>query len=456
MTDIKTDVLILGGGTAGYACALECVKNGLDTVLVEKDFALGGTGLRTGCLPVKYLLDQVKLRLKAERSGLKVVFDQHQLFRECRKYIEKNSGRMEKVLKAEGVRCFYGNGNFLDGNTYEMEVGEGKRRILAKQVVLATGTRPGHPAEVNPDGERIITHRELAGLETAPEKLVILGGEVEGLEYASLFSELGSHVTLLEMMPEFLAGMDEDLREPLIRRLKENGVQLRNNCKVTGAEIHENGVMIYTDSGENFLGDKALVAMPRKANLPSGIDGIPVEIKQDRLVVNEDCQTSVAHVYAIGDLNGRMEMAHTAWQQGVFLGRHLAIGTPIPWEYQALPRVMFSIPENAGSGKQEKELLAEGIPYRKGVVRWSETWRGAVQPWSEGHVKVMVGEDDTLLGVWMTGLDIGDQVGFLGMMIQKGMKAQEIEKHLMVHPTLSEGIIQAINKARELGTGYRE
>ncbi|RQD70755.1 MAG: NAD(P)/FAD-dependent oxidoreductase [Tindallia sp. MSAO_Bac2] len=448
MTVIKTDVLILGGGPAGFACALECAKNGLDTTLVEKEEALGGTGFRTGCLPVKYLLDQLKLIKKAEKSGLNIDVNWSNLFERSKAYVSENSGKMEEELKRSGVRLIYGSGAFTDLHTYEIEDEKNRFRIEASRIVMATGTRPGYPKGLEPDGEKIITHREAVVLNKVPESLIILGGEVEGLEFASLFSEMGSRVTVLEMLPDFLTGMDEDLREPLINRLKDNQVILKSGCKVEKATLSEDGVAVYSDTGQLYQADKALVAMSRKACFPAGFDKLQLDTELDRIIVDHQCKTSKNHIYAVGDINGRMEMAHTAWQQGLFLGRHLASGTDIPWEYEALPRAMFTIPENAGAGKQEKELAEEGVSYLKGAAYWRDTWRGAVQPWSEGHVKVLADDKGRLLGVWMTGLDIGELVGFLGMMVQEKMHISDMEKHLMVHPTLSEGIMQAIGKIR--------
>ncbi|SFH68872.1 dihydrolipoamide dehydrogenase [Tindallia magadiensis] len=444
MINREAKVLIIGGGTAGYACAMECGKHGLETILVEKEPALGGTGFRSGCLPVKFLLDQLKLTRKVEMTGRKLAVDEGALFQKCQQYMAETSQRMERKLKENGVQLLLGNGKFLDADTYQVDLPDDSHQIRAEKIVLATGTSPGYPEPIRPDGNKLLTHREAVMLNRIPESLLVLGGEVEGLEFASLFSELGSRVTVLEMMPTFLEGMDEDLKQPLFDRLLKNGVILKSGCKVAEAETLPEGVKVRTESGETYLGEKAIVAMSRKPNFPKGLQELGIEIKENRIFINRQCQTSLAHMYAIGDINGRMEMAHTAGQQGLFLGRHLALNQSIPWEYDALPRAMFTIPENAGAGKQEKELMAEKTSYRKGIAYWKDTWRGGVQPWSEGHIKVLVSDEGVLLGVWMTGLDIGEQVSFLGMMVQQKMKVSDIEKHLMVHPTLSEGILQAI------------
>ncbi|SDY63854.1 dihydrolipoyl dehydrogenase family protein [Tindallia californiensis] len=444
MINREAKVLIIGGGTAGYTCAMECSKQGLETILVEKESVLGGTGFRSGCLPVKFLLDQLKLTRKVEMSGRSLSVDRDALFQKCQQYMEETSQRMEKNLKKNGVQLLWGNGKFLDANTYQVDHPNHSYQIHAEKIVVATGTSPGYPEHIRPDEDKILTHREAVMLNKIPDSLLIIGGEVEGLEFASLFSELGSRVTVLEMMPAFLEGMDEDLKQPLFDRLLKNGVSLKSGCKVAEAEILPEGVKLRAESGEAYLGEKVIVAMSRKPNFPRGLQELEIEIKENRILTNKQCQTSLAPIYAIGDINGRMEMAHTAGQQGLFLGRHLAFNQSIPWEYEALPRAMFTIPENAGAGKQEKELIAEKTPYRKGMAYWKDTWRGGVQPWSQGHIKVLVDDGGILLGVWMTGLDIGEQVGFLGMMIQQKMKVSDIEKHLMVHPTLSEGILQAI------------
>jgi dihydrolipoamide dehydrogenase len=267
---------------------------------------------------------------------------------------------------------------------------------------------------------------------------------VEGLEFASLFSEMGTRVTVLEMLPQMLAGMDDDLTRPLFKRLKANGVSLQGSSTVASVSASASGVKAVTVDGRVFDADFALIAMARRPVLPDGIEKTGLTLINERIQVDDNCKTQLDHIYCIGDLNGRMEMAHAALQQGILLADHLAKGTPVSWSYGPLPRAMFTLPQNGGAGMQEKELQDQGTPYRKAAVRWAETWRGAGQADPEGFLKVLAGIDGTLLGIWMVGSEISEQIGLMGMLLEQGATVNDLKRQLFVHPTLSEALLQAV------------
>ena len=444
---MQTDLLILGGGPAGYYCALQGARQGLKPILVEKD-ALGGTGLRWGCLPVKYMMDRI--RAYKTKPGLwngGITGNEpltgtiaSSILAGCRGTMADVSRRMEETLQAEGVTVLYGNPVF--NSPHQLKVGD--RQIIFKKLVLATGTEASPPPGVVIDGYRIITHREAVNLQELPASLVILGGDVEGLEFASMFSEMGTRVTVLEMLPQMLAGMDDDLTMPLFKRLKANGVSLHGSAPVASVSASPSGAKVITADSRVFDADYALVAMARRPVLPDGFEKTGLNLINERIQMDDNCKTQMDHIYCIGDLNGRMEMAHAALQQGILLADHLAKGTPVSWSYGPLPRAMFTLPQNGGAGLQEKELQDQGTPYRKAVVRWADTWRGAGQADPEGFLKVLAGEDGTLLGIWMTGHEISEQIGLMGMLLEQGATVNDLKRQLFVHPTLSEALLQAV------------
>ncbi len=443
---MNTELLIIGGGPAGYTCALQCARQGLKPVLVEKD-VLGGTGLRWGCLPVKYLMDRIRACQTRpgywngglDRPGPVDPQRAEEMLQGCRSTTEAVSRQMEATLVEAGVEILYGTPRITGPNQIRL----GDQQIVFERMVLATGTEPAPPPGVTLDGEHIITHREAVNLWKPPTSLVIIGGEVEGLEFASLFSELGTSVTVLEMMPRLLAGMDEDVTQPFFKRLKANGVRLNTGCRVTAARVGEGGMVVETESGDIFEGEKVMVAMARRAVVPEGLEAAGIVLEAGRIPVNDNCQTGVPQIYCIGDLNGRMEMAHTAIQQGALLADFLTSGTPMTWNYGALPRVMFTLPQNGGAGLQETDLLKKDIHYDKAVIPWRNTWRGTGQGDPEGMIKVLAGKDGTLLGVWMTGAEISEQVGALGLLLERNTTLEELKRQLWVHPSLGEGLLQA-------------
>jgi dihydrolipoamide dehydrogenase len=444
---MKKEMVILGGGAAGYSCALQAARQGAKPILVERD-ALGGTCFRWGCLPVKYMMDRIramKTRHGYWNGGIegKQSISREEasiILKDCRATMEAVSGRMAETLRLAGVEILMGEAELTGPDTLHI----GDRKISFDRLVIATGTEAAAPANLVPDGKRLITHREAVLLETPPDTLIIIGGDVEGLEFASLFSELGTSVTVLEMLPSLLGGMDDDLTDPLFERLKLNGVNLVPGTRVASAEAMENGIRVTASDGRIYEAEYALVTMTRRPVVPKGLETTGMKLTTDRLTVDDHCCTAVSGIYCIGDLNGRMEMAHTAIQQGFLLADHLIKGSPVTWQYGPLPRAMFTLPQNGGAGYQEKELQAQGIRYRKSKVKWESTWRGAGQSSPDGFLKVLVGETGELLGIWLVGDEISEQVNLMGVLVGQGATIQSVKHQLWVHPTCSEALLQAV------------
>lgn len=452
---MKRDLVIVGGGPAGYHCALQCARQGLKPLLIEKE-ALGGTGLRWGCLPVKQLMDgirEIKSARHRERTGeislAPLTKDESEtLLAACVRRMKKNSRRMEETLKAAGVEMLYGDAQFKSPHALEMKVNTAeqttKKTIEFQRLVLATGTAPSPPPGVIIDGRNVITHREAVNLTTPPASLVMLGGDVEGLEFASLFSEMGTKVIVLEMQSKMLAGFDPDLTQPLLKRLEANGVQLVTGARVEGVNLVPAGVEVVTDSGKAYEAELAMVAMTRRPVVPEGLENLGLALVEERLPVNDLCGTVVPHVHCIGDLNGRMEMAHAALQQGIFLAEFLAGGQEPVGQYEALPWVIFGLPQCGGAGAQEKDLVDKGIAYRKSLVHWHDTWRGFGQEGTQGCLKILVSAEDALLGIWLTGENIGEMAALAGVIVSQKFTLRQVKEQLWVHPSLTEALLQAV------------
>ncbi|MCC5910202.1 MAG: NAD(P)/FAD-dependent oxidoreductase [Clostridiaceae bacterium] len=438
------DVLVIGGGPAGYYCALHCSRGGLKVALVEKE-KLGGTGLRWGCLPVKKALDYVK----SIKSLKKLSITPKENFRETMigTFAKKMLGieeKMESNLKEHNIDLYFGGGKFVDENTYVIET----NIIKAKNIVIATGTEACSLKNIKKNETTIITHKEAIDFENLPSKVIIVGGNVEGCEFASLYAELGVEVVLIEKENSLLKGNDADLVAPLESYLMEKGVEIYKGFGATEVVEEKSGVKVTLEDGREVEGEKILITMGRKPNFPDGIEKLNLAIEKDKIVVDSNLKTNIPNIYAIGDINGILGMAHVAIQQGIAVANHILYNKMVIMNYEVLPRAIFTIPEIAGAGAQEDELVHKNIFYKKGYFSFSDTWRGFSKGMEDGFVKVLIGKDNRVLGVWMVGEEASELVGLLGVLLHNQVTTDEIINNLTVHPSLSEAFMEAILNAK--------
>jgi dihydrolipoamide dehydrogenase len=454
---VDCDVLVLGSGPAGLYCALHCARLGRNTFLVERE-RLGGTGLRWGCLPVKMMLD----RLRTEERGADESCYGHpaQLIPDTARRIREVECRIRSRLTASGVTLLWGEGRFVDPGT----VCVGKRRISASRIVIATGTGPAAWPGIPLDGKTVLSHREILGLTEVPQHLLILGGEVEGVEFACLFARLGGRVTVIEKEGRILPATDPDLAEPVERDLLNRGVNLRTGAEVVDCALTEGAAVSLTD-GSTLRGDRVLVTGLRRPNFPEGLDKLGVKHDDQKIEVNAELQTSRASIYAAGDINGITGMAHAAIQQGLLAARVIgecsgerkpgsgtdpgngsgssgapagaATGPPYP-------QAVFTIPEIAGAGYQENELAKQGISYTRRTYRLADTWRGFSKGSVEGFMKVLAGEGNRILGLWICGAEASEQASLFGPLLAGGLTLEGLRDGLILHPTLGEAALEAL------------
>jgi dihydrolipoamide dehydrogenase len=434
------DVLVLGCGPAGYYCAMGCARAGLRTAVVERD-ALGGTGLRWGCLPVKMLLDGLRrtapcglpaLGRAARRLGAAA------LERTARAMLGVER-RLERDLSQEGVELVRGEAGLLDSHTVQA----GDARLEARTVVIATGTRAAAPEGTELDGSRVIGHAELLGLARMPESVAVIGGDVEGVELACLLAHYGVQVELFEKELELLPGQDRDLVRPIEERLLTRGVRLRLGCTVQAVQVLRTTVRLRLLGGEQFPAELALATGLRRPNLPQGLDRAGVSHTAQRIPVDEDLRTSAPDIYAIGDINGLCGLANAAIRQGIQVAGALA-GRRVPsLDYTGVVRAVYTLPEIAGAGFQERELQRQGVAYSRAEYSLPETWRGIARRMEGGLIKVLTAPDGRVLGAWLVGEEVSETAALLGLLLERGLTAQELLEGLIAHPTLAEGLREA-------------
>lgn len=434
------DVLVLGCGPAGYYCALGCARAGLRTALIERG-GLGGTGLRWGCLPVKMLLDD--LRRAAPRAVPPFDRAARRLgaaaLRRTAAAMAAVEQRLERNLSQEGVELVRGEAGFLDVHT----IRAGDARLEARTVVIATGTQPAAPEGIALDGSRVISHAELLGLRRIPGTVAVIGGDVEGVELACLLAHYGVQVELFEKELELLPGQDRDLVRLVEERLLARRVRLRLGCTVQAVQVLRSSVRLRLLGGGQFPAELALVTGLRRPNLPAGLDRAGVSHTAERIPVDQDLRTSAPDIYAIGDINGLCGLAHAAIRQGLQAAGALA-GRPLSSrDYAGMVRVVYTLPEIAGAGFQERELERQGVAFARAQYPLPETWRGIARRIEGGLVKVLTAPGGRVLGAWLVGEEVSETAALLGLLLERGLTAQELLEGLIAHPTLAEGLREA-------------
>lgn len=446
--EMKYDLLVIGAGPAGYYCAVNGALKGLRTAIIEKE-ELGGTGLRWGCLPVKKILDQIRMVVdlenlmisnKMKNNVIKKTYKN--VYFKALDELKSIEGNIENSFKDKGIDIYYGDGEFKDENTYITH----DYILMGQNIVIATGTSPVGIGNIQVDRDIVITHKEAITLKELPKKMIIIGGNVEGTEFASLFSNLGVEITIVEMEDDILKGNDRDIVEPLEDTLVSKGVTILKGVGAQGVELVNNGGRVFLDNNSFIEGDKVLVTGFRKPNFPNGLEGIGVNVEDGKIIVDRNLKTTIPNIYAIGDINGILGMAHVAIQQGILVVENIISCKDITQNYEALPRAIFTIPEIAGVGAQEWELREKNINYRVEKSYLRDTWRGFSKEIDEGFVKIIVNEKNQILGLWMWGRNVSEVIGSFGYLIDNKVKLDDIKENLFIHPTLSEGILDTVIK----------
>ena len=452
------DLVVIGGGPGGYVCAIRAAQLGLKTACVESRGALGGTCLNVGCIPSKSLLNLSENFHKAKKDfnqqgieleGIKL--NVKKMMSNKNKSIQVLTKGVEFLFKKNKVTYYKGKGSIFSKNDVVVYETNNKRtNIKSKNIVIATGSGVASLPGINIDEKNIVSSTGALSFEKVPKKLAVIGGGYIGLEMGSVWSRLGSEVTVIEYLDYITPGMDREISNEFQKILSKQGIKFKMGSKVEAVNDQGKSVSIsYTNvkssKNESLDVDKVLVSVGRKP-YTEGLNLSKVGIKKDskgRIEVNQKLQTSVNNIYAIGDVIKGPMLAHKAEEEGIAVAEILA-GQAGHVNYDVIPGVIYTSPEVATVGKTEEQLKEEKKSYKVGKFPFLANSRAKVNNETDGFVKILAdSKTDKVLGVHIIGPHCGDMIAEMALAMEFGASSEDIARTCHAHPTHTEAIKEA-------------
>lgn len=458
--DIECEMVVLGSGPGGYTAAFRAADVGLDTVLVERYASLGGVCLNVGCIPSKALLHAAAVIDEVAHAGdFGVEFGKPTItLDKLRQYKEKVVNQLTKGLagmaKQRKVRNVQGVGKFISANELEITAADGSTQLLRFQkCIIAAGSQAVKLPNFPWDDKRVMDSTDALELAEVPGSLLVVGGGIIGLEMATVYSALGSKVTVVEFMDQLMPGADKDLVKPLADRLKKQGIEVHLKTKASGVTADAKGITVTFDAAEEGQApalaqgtfDRVLVAVGRSPNgrkIDAEKAGVQVT---DRgfIPVDRQMRTNVPHIFAIGDIVGNPMLAHKATHEGK-LAAEVAAGHKKEWVARVIPSVAYTNPEIAWVGVTETEAKAKGLKVGVAKFPWAASGRAIGIGRTEGFTKLIFDEEThRIIGGAIVGVHAGDLLAEIGLAIEMGAEAEDIGHTIHAHPTLSESVAMA-------------
>ena len=444
------DVVIIGGGPGGYVAAIRGAQLGAKVAIVEKK-SLGGTCLNRGCIPTKALYASAKTLVAAKKAGnfgvniKDIAFDLSKAVARKNDVVTKLVGGVRQLLKGNGIEIFEGEAFLENAGQVRITRADGlKGTITAKKIIIATGSEPAMIPVFNIDKKNIITSTEMLDLQTVPKTLLIIGGGVMGCEFAGIFADFGSKVTIAELLPTILATEDKQVSRVILKNFKDKGVDVFTEVSVQSVQDTGNGVKTTLADGKEFITEKVMVSIGRSFNSQGfGLEALGVNTEKGRIVVNDKMETSVQDVYAAGDVIGGMLLAHVASSEGIVAVNN-ALGKDMKMDYAIVPAGIFTDPEIASVGLREKDAKEKGIDVSIGRFPYVACGKALCMGEEEGFVQILSDPGtDKVLGCSIIGAHATDLIQEVAVAMKAGIKVKDIAETIHAHPTLPELVMEA-------------
>lgn len=460
MTKQIYDIAVLGGGPGGYVAAIRAAQLKFKTAIIEKD-KLGGICLNWGCIPTKALLKNAEVLhtiKKASDYGITIqgyTVDFNKIIKRSRDVSSRIVKGVEFLMRKNKIDRYDGFGKLIDKNTIEVTDASGKQTLVkAKNIIIATGARARELPGVKNDGKKIISSSEAMTLSEQPKEMIIIGAGAIGVEFAYFYTELGTKITLIEMMPQILPIEDEEISKTLEKEFTNNGIRVLTNTKVTSVEKTENGVSVKVESKgkeEVLSADVALVAIGVQGNIEGiGLEDLGIKTEKSFIVVDKKTyQTNVPNIYAIGDVNGPPWLAHVASAEGIACVEQIAGLNNSGVDYNSIPGCTYCQPQVASIGLTEKKARELGYEIEIGKYPFRSHGKSLAVGENIGFVKLIFDKKyGELLGAHIIGADATELIAELGLAKNLEATAESIFKTIHAHPTLSEAVMEAAANAK--------
>ena len=445
------DVIVIGGGPGGYNCAIRCGQLGLKVLCVESRKTLGGTCLNVGCIPSKALLHSTEMLETAQKDfagmGLtgKVGFDLKTMMAAKEKTVSGLTAGIEFLFKKNKVEHINGMGTIIDANTVEV----GAKKLSTKNIVIATGSEVATLPGLDIDEKKIVSSTGALELKEVPNKLLVIGGGVIGLELGSVWRRLGAEVTVVEYLDHIMPGMDAEVQKQALRIFKKQKMKFELGRKVMAVEISGKSLTVKTEASaggkdKDIEADVVLVCIGRRPFTDNlGLDNVGVATDERGFIETDHFKTNVSGIYAVGDCTHGPMLAHKAEDEGVAVAEIIA-GKAGHVNYDVIPGVVYTAPEVASVGKTEEELKEAGIPYKKGKFAFAANSRARANHQTDGFIKILAHEEtDEILGAHMIGAHVGDLIAEVALAMEFKAASEDIARTCHAHPTITEAVRQA-------------